>query len=85
MKNMSFVDIRKEIYRVLSGQSVRFECGGDRKAFGLRVRKPPSAPTVILPAGPIVTEKYIREQCRDILLLPKRFVFYFFCLNISMP
>lgn len=71
---MSFADIRDEIIRVLNRQSVRFECGGDRTAFGLRVRKPPSAPAVILPAGPIITENYIREQCRDILLLPKRFV-----------
>lgn len=74
MKNMSFVDIRKEIIRVLNGQNSRFDCGIDKTAFGLRVRKPPSSPTVILPAGPIVTEKYIREQCRDILLLPKRYV-----------
>ncbi|KAG4068729.1 hypothetical protein HA402_002420 [Bradysia odoriphaga] len=71
MKNMSFVDIRKEIIRVLNGQSSRFDCGIDKTAFGLRVRKPPSSPTVILPAGPIVTEEYIREQCREILLLPK--------------
>lgn len=71
---MSFVDIRKEIIRVLNGQSSRFDCGMDKTAFGLRVRKPPSAPTVILPAGPIVTENYLREQCRDILLLPKRYV-----------
>lgn len=71
---MSFVAISKEIIRVLNGQSARFECGRDRTAFGLRVRKPPSSPNITLPAGPIVTEKYIREQCRDILLLPKRYV-----------
>ncbi|KAJ6637475.1 Polycomb protein Pcl [Pseudolycoriella hygida] len=71
MKNMSFDDIRKEIIRVLNGQSARFECGSDRTEFGLRVRRPPSFATVLLPTGPIVTEKYMNEQCRDILLLPK--------------
>lgn len=74
MKNMNFVDIREQIIRVLNGQSLRFVCDGEKPAFGLKVRKPPSAPTIILPTGPIVTEKYIREQCRDILLLPKRYV-----------
>lgn len=80
---MNFADIRKEIIRVLNGQSARFGCNIDKTAFGLRVRKPPSSPNFFLPTGPIVTEKYLREQCRDILLLPKRFVECSHTLSLS--
>lgn len=77
---MTFSEIKDKIVKVLNSQKNRFksrEFSNKSKHFGLRSRQaPPLVHSIVLPAnGPVVSEKYIREYCKDkfrIHILPKR-------------
>lgn len=59
-------DIRDEISRALKFNPDRFKAGNEvKKNWALVSRTPPKAPNIVLPPGPLLTEKYINDLFKE--------------------
>lgn len=62
-------DIKDEIMRALRTHSDRFRPGSEIKKkvlnWALVSRIPPKAPNIVLPQGPLLTEKYINDLFKE--------------------
>lgn len=62
-------DIQKEIKKALKANSDRFKAGNEVKKevlnWALVSRTPPKAPNIVLPQGPLLTEKYINDLFKE--------------------
>lgn len=69
LKNMISSDSKDEIMRALRTHSDRFRPGSEVKKkvlnWALVSRTPPKAPNIVLPQGPLLTEKYINDLFKD--------------------
>lgn len=58
-------DVKDEILRRLKMHTARFRAGNEVKKkvanWALASRSPPKAPTIVLPQGPLLTEKFIND------------------------
>lgn len=65
LKNMQANDVKDEILRALRSQTARFKAGKEAKKkvsnWALVSRSPPKAPNIVLPQGPLLTEKFIND------------------------
>lgn len=62
---MQSSDVKDEITKALKTFTDRFKAGDEIKKkvvnWALVSRSPPKAPNIILPEGPLLTEKYIND------------------------
>lgn len=62
-------DIKDEIMKALRTHSDRFRPGSEVKKkvlnWALVSRTPPKAPNIVLPRGPLLTEKYINDLFKE--------------------
>lgn len=62
-------DTKDEIMRALRTHSDRFRPGSEVKKkvlnWALVSRTPPKAPNIVLPQGPLLTEKYINDLFKE--------------------
>lgn len=65
LKNMQSSDVKDEITKALKTFTDRFKAGDEIKNkiinWALVSRSPPKAPNIVLPEGPLLTEKYIND------------------------
>lgn len=58
-------DVKDDILRALKMHTERFKAGNEVKKkisnWALVSRSPPKAPTIVLPQGPLLTEKFIND------------------------
>lgn len=62
-------DIKDEIMKALRTHTDRFRAGSEVKKkvsnWALVSRTPPKAPNIVLPQGPLLTEKYINDLFKE--------------------
>lgn len=62
-------DVKDEIMKALRTHSDRFRPGSEVKKkvlhWALISRTPPKAPNIVLPLGPLLTEKYINDLFKE--------------------
>lgn len=62
-------DVKDEIMKALRAHSDRFRAGSEVKKkvlnWALASRTPPKAPKIVLPQGPLLTEKYINDLFKE--------------------
>lgn len=87
---MMLSDVKDEIMKALKMNSDRFKPGNEVKKkvlnWALVSRTPPKAPNIVLPQGPLLTEKYIndlfKEEARINFMAQNMYVKYLFSLTI---
>lgn len=66
---MMLSDVKDEIMKALKMNSDRFKPGNEVKKkvlnWALVSRTPPKAPNIVLPQGPLLTEKYINDLFKE--------------------
>lgn len=66
---MMLNDVKDEISKALKANSDRFKPGNEVKKkvlnWALVSKTPPKAPTIVLPPGPLLTEKYINDLFKE--------------------
>lgn len=62
-------DVKDEIMKALRTHTDRFKPGSEVKKkvlnWALASRAPPKAPNIVLPQGPLLTEKYINDLFKE--------------------
>ncbi|XP_031638714.1 polycomb protein Pcl [Contarinia nasturtii] len=69
LKNMMLSDVKEDIKKALGTHNDRFKPGNDVNqkilSWALVSRTPPKAPNIVLPQGPLLTEKYINDLFKE--------------------